>query len=77
MSQTDPSFDLDLLEGELELDDYKKDKQSQIKEMNKVMDHRLALLNADKKKLEPKPTPIEDKEENSQLILRPKSRMIE
>lgn len=43
--------------------------------MNKVMDDRLALLNASKQKAEPKAaTPLEDKEENSQLILRPQTR---
>lgn len=42
MTSNEESFDIDLLEGELELDDYKKDKQQCIQEMNRVMDQRLA-----------------------------------
>ena len=38
MTSNEESFDIDLLEGELELDDYKKDKQQCQQEMNRVMD---------------------------------------
>lgn len=68
-TSNEESFDIDLLEGELELDDYKKDKQQCIQEMNKVMDQRLAKLQP--KKVEQKVTVMEDREENSQLLLRP------
>lgn len=34
-------FDLDLLEGQLELDDYKKTKEEEVRLMNKAMDIRL------------------------------------
>ena len=41
MEASDEEFDLDLLEGQIELEDYKKTKEEEVHLMKKAMDIRL------------------------------------
>lgn len=69
-------FDLDLLEEQVELDDYKQTKEEEVRLMNKAMDLRLQHLEAQKKAHQKPPKIDDDLETNSGLLIRSGSRQI-
>ena len=70
---------LDLLADQIEVDDYKEQRKQEVKEMNKIMDERLKIINESKQKQQEKELVKaidEAKEENSGIMLRKGTRKL-
>ena len=69
-------FDLDLLEEQVVLEDYKKIKEKEVRLMNKAMDIRLKHLEAQKKAQHQTKKDDDGLESNTGLLIRSGSRKI-